>query len=125
MQTLGRDWSWAAHPLRFALIVGHGDGSDEIENQYSRELDPGGLGLVDPRILVVLRCSRLFPVAPGRTLGTTARLVAHFVHRILDGHVFASGSRVSGAGGCESHATYIRAHDACQRKVEEEQLQSP
>ena len=27
---------------------------------------------------------------------------------------------LTGAGSCSSHATYVRAHDACQRKVEEE-----
>ena len=27
---------------------------------------------------------------------------------------------LTGAGSCPSNATYIRAHDACQRKVEEE-----
>ena len=31
---------------------------------------------------------------------------------------------LTGAGTCDSHATYVRAHDACQRKVEEEKLQS-
>ena len=30
---------------------------------------------------------------------------------------------LSGAGSCSSHSAYIRAHDACQRKVEEEQSQ--
>ena len=28
---------------------------------------------------------------------------------------------LTGAGSCSSHATYIRAHDACQKEVEEEQ----
>ena len=28
---------------------------------------------------------------------------------------------LTGAGACESQATYRRAHDACQRKVEDEQ----
>ncbi len=32
---------------------------------------------------------------------------------------------LTGAGGCDSHATYVRAHDACQRKVEEEQELDP
>ena len=32
---------------------------------------------------------------------------------------------LTGGGGCDSHATYVRAHDACQRKVEEEQELRP
>ena len=32
---------------------------------------------------------------------------------------------LTGAGRCDSHATYVRAHDACQRKVEEEQELHP
>ena len=31
---------------------------------------------------------------------------------------------LTGAGSCPNHATYIRAHDACQRKVEEEPSQA-
>ncbi len=27
---------------------------------------------------------------------------------------------LTGAGSCSSHATYVRAHDACQRKVEDQ-----
>ena len=32
---------------------------------------------------------------------------------------------LSGTGRCDSHATYVRAHDACQRKVEKEQELHP
>ena len=32
---------------------------------------------------------------------------------------------LTGAGRCDSQATYVRAHDACQRKVEEKQVVHP
>lgn len=49
--------------------------------------------------------------------GGTEQVNKHPVCRMYSEQI----SWLTGAGGCASHATYVRAHDACQRKVEEKQ----
>jgi hypothetical protein len=85
-------------------------------NIYRNALDAQSASNLSGIVLQFARDMRLIAKEVRASGGGTEQVNKHPVCRLYSEQI----AWLSGAGSCASHATYIRAHDACQRKVEEE-----